>query len=168
LGAAPLRGRREAPVVSIRVNGEERQAPEAGRNLLSYLRYDLGLTGTKYGCGDGLCGACTVLVDGQPLRACMATVGTVSGGSITTIEGLAQDGELHPVQQAFVEESAMQCGYCIPGFVMAVVGLLSREARPSSAQVREALAENMCRCGTYQRIERAVERAAQRMSGGQR
>jgi len=149
-------------VISVTVNGEAREAEEAQRNLLSYLRFDLGLTGSKYGCGEGLCGACTVLVDGQPLRSCMTTVGAVAGGSITTIEGLARDGELHPVQQAFVDESAMQCGYCIPGFIMAAAGLLSREPRPSSAQIREALAENMCRCGTYQRIQRAVEAAAQR------
>jgi aerobic-type carbon monoxide dehydrogenase small subunit (CoxS/CutS family) len=152
-------------VVSLRVNGKDQQAPDAGRNLLSYLRYDLGLTGTKYGCSEGLCGACTVLVDGQPLRSCTSTVGAVAGGSVTTIEGLAQDGELHPVQQAFVEESAMQCGYCVPGFIMTAVALLSREAQPSPAQVREALAENMCRCGTYQRIQRAVERAAEIVSG---
>ena len=151
-------------MISIHVNGEVREAPDPRRNLLSYLRYDLGLTGSKYGCGEGLCGACTVLVDGRPLRACMATVATVGGGSVTTIEGLARDGVLHPVQQAFIEESAMQCGYCIPGFIMSTVGLLSREARPTSAQVREALAENMCRCGTYQRIERAVGNAALTMS----
>lgn len=150
----------------IRVNGEVRQVPDPNRNLLSYIRYDVGLTGTKYGCGEGLCGACTVLVDGQPLRSCMTTVGAVVGGSITTIEGLAQDGRLHPVQEAFVEEQAMQCGYCIPGFIMTAVGLLSREARPSSAQIREALAENICRCGTYVRIQRAVERAAEKMAGG--
>jgi nicotinate dehydrogenase subunit A len=151
---------------SIRINGEVQQAPESSRNLLSYIRYDLGLTGTKYGCGEGLCGACTILVDGQPLRTCMTTVGAVAGGSITTIEGLAQDGVLHPVQQAFIEESAMQCGYCIPGFIMTAVGLLGRESAPSSTQVREALAENMCRCGTYLRIERAVGRAATMMAGG--
>ena len=147
-------------MLSVTVNGEEHDAPEPGRNLLSFLRFDLGLTGSKYGCGEGLCGACTVLVDGQPLRACMATVGSVVGGLLTTIEGLAQNGDLHPVQQAFVDESAMQCGYCIPGFIMAAVGLLDRDASPSSAQIREALAENMCRCGTYMRIQRAVERAA--------
>jgi aerobic-type carbon monoxide dehydrogenase small subunit (CoxS/CutS family) len=146
---------------TLAVNGEERSAPNPQRNLLSYLRFDLGLTGTKYGCGEGLCGACTVLVDGQPLRACMTAVGAVLGGSITTIEGLARDGELHPLQQAFIDESAMQCGYCIPGFIMSAAGLLNRDARPSQAQIREALAENMCRCGTYQRILRAVERAAE-------
>ena len=152
-------------MVSIQVNGEARQAPGRERNLLSYLRYDLGLTGTKYGCGEGLCGACTVLVDGQALRACQTTVGEVAGGSITTIEGLAQDTALHPVQQAFIDESAMQCGYCTPGFIMAAVALLSRERRPGSDQIREALAENMCRCGTYQRIQRAIERAARLQEG---
>lgn len=147
-------------MVALQVNGEERTAQDGARNLLSFLRFDLGLTGTKYGCGEGLCGSCTVLVDGQPLRACMTTVGAVAGGSLTTIEGLAQNGELHPVQSAFVEESAMQCGYCIPGFIMTAVGLLNREPNASSAQIREALAENMCRCGTYQRIQYAVERAS--------
>ncbi len=151
-------------MASVIVNGQEREAANPQRNLLSYLRYDLGLTGTKYGCGEGLCGSCTVLVDGRPLRSCMATVGAVAGGSITTIEGLASDGQLHPVQQAFVEESAMQCGYCIPGFIMSAIGLLNRERAPSAAQVREALAEHMCRCGTYMRIQRAIERAAERMA----
>jgi aerobic-type carbon monoxide dehydrogenase small subunit (CoxS/CutS family) len=145
---------------AIEVNGKQHETTEPRRNLLSYLRFDLGLTGTKYGCGEGLCGACTVLVDGQPLRSCMTTVGAVAGGSITTIEGLAHDGALHPVQQAFVDEAAMQCGYCIPGFIMSSAALLSRERHPTTAQVREALAEHICRCGTYQRIQRAVERAA--------
>src|SRR5919198_785280 len=105
--------------MTLTVNGEAHEAPNPRRNLLSYLRFDLGLTGTKYGCGEGLCGACTVLVDGQPLKSCMSTVGAVAGGSITTVEGVASDGSLHPVQQAFIDESAMQCGYCIPGFIMA-------------------------------------------------
>lgn len=158
---------------SVNVNGERREAPRGDRNLLSFLRFDLGLTGTKYGCGEGLCGACTVLVDGQPLRSCMTTVGAVAGGDVTTIEGLSSGEtfeELHPVQQAFVDEQAMQCGYCIPGFVMGTVGLLNRESAPSNAQIREALAEHMCRCGTYVRIERAVQRAAETLrsqSGGE-
>ena len=147
-------------MASVTVNGEAREPAPPGRNLLSYLRFDLGLTGSKYGCGEGLCGACTVLVDGLPLRSCMTTVDAVAGGEITTIEGLARDGELHAVQQAFVDQSAMQCGYCIPGFIMTAVGLLNREANPTSPQIREALAENICRCGTYQRIERAVAQAA--------
>jgi aerobic-type carbon monoxide dehydrogenase small subunit (CoxS/CutS family) len=147
-------------VISLHVNGERREAPESRRNLLSYLRFDLGLTGTKYGCGEGLCGACTVLVDGQVLRACLATVGSVAGGHLTTIEGLASGEVLHPVQQAFVDLSAAQCGYCIPGFVMSAVALLSRVPQPDSGQIREALSENMCRCGTYLRIEQAVLRAS--------
>ncbi len=161
---------------SVTVNGEVHDAPRLDRNLLSYLRYDLGLTGSKYGCGEGLCGACTVLVDGTPLQACMSTVGAVIGGELTTIEGLAQygrqsggqngdqngdqPGELHPVQQAFIAEQAMQCGYCIPGFIMTTVGLLGREPHPSRGTIREALSEHICRCGAYQRIEKAVERAA--------
>ena len=147
-------------MVALTVNGATTDAPDPRRNLLSFLRFDLGLTGTKYGCGEGLCGACTVLVDGQPLRACMATVAAVAGGALTTIEGIGDSENLHPVQAAFVAESAMQCGYCIPGFVMASVALLERLPAPSAAEVREALAENMCRCGTYPRIERAVLRAA--------
>jgi aerobic-type carbon monoxide dehydrogenase small subunit (CoxS/CutS family) len=146
--------------MEVTVNGEERDAPNMRRNLLSYLRFDLGLTGTKFGCGEGLCGACTVLVDGQPLKACQTTVGAVAGGAITTIEGVAKGAALHAVQQAFIEESAMQCGYCIPGFIMTAIGLLERDSRPSRDTVREALSGNLCRCGTYQRIERAVLRAA--------
>jgi aerobic-type carbon monoxide dehydrogenase small subunit (CoxS/CutS family) len=147
-------------MVALRINGEVREADDPSRNLLSYIRFDAGLTGTKYGCGEGVCGACTVLLDGQPVRACMTTVGAVAGGSITTVEGLAADGTLHPVQRAFVEEQAMQCGYCIPGFIMTSVALLNRVSRPDRATIREALSQNMCRCGTYQRIERAVARAA--------
>jgi aerobic-type carbon monoxide dehydrogenase small subunit (CoxS/CutS family) len=153
-------------MVTVRINGEPYETDDASRNLLSFIRFDAGLTGTKYGCGEGLCGACTVIVDGQALRACMSTVGAVAGGSITTIEGLATDGALHPVQQAFVEESAMQCGYCIPGFIMTSVALLNRNARPAESQVREALSLNICRCCTYQRILSAVERASEKMADG--
>ena len=153
-------------MVTVRINGEPYETDDASRNLLSFIRFDAGLTGTKYGCGEGLCGACTVIVDGQALRACMSTVGAVAGGSITTIEGLASDGALHPVQQAFVEESAMQCGYCIPGFIMTSVALLNRNANPAESQVREALSLNICRCCTYQRILSAVERASDKMAEG--
>lgn len=148
---------------SLWINGEPYEARGRNRNLLSFIRFDAGLTGTKYGCGEGLCGACTVLVDGQPLQSCMSTVGAVAGGSITTIEGVAGDGRLHPVQRAFVEESAMQCGYCIPGFIMTAIGLLARERSPSVDTIREALSGNLCRCGTYLRIERAIQRAAGEM-----
>lgn len=157
-GRGRERGLNAARIV---VNGDEREAPDAARNLLSYLRFDLGLTGTKYGCGEGSCGACTVLADGQPLRACETTVGAVAGASITTIEGLAAGEDLHPLQRAFIEESAMQCGYCIPGFIMAGAGLLRRQPRPSALEIREALSQNVCRCGAYMRIQRAVLRAAE-------
>ena len=155
-------------MVSVQINGSPHDVADAARNLLSYLRFDVGLTGTKYGCGEGLCGACTVLVDGQPMRSCLTTVGAVAGGSITTIEGLAAGGTLHPVQQAFIEETAFQCGYCTPGFIMTAVGLLEREPCPNAGQVREALADNICRCGAYQRIELAVQRAANALAEGQR
>jgi aerobic-type carbon monoxide dehydrogenase small subunit (CoxS/CutS family) len=148
-------------MASITINGVVHEPSDTTCNLLSFIRYELGLTGTKYGCGEGLCGACTILVDGQPLRSCETVVESVLGSSITTIEDLATDGRLHPVQQAFVEASAMQCGYCIPGFVLTAAALLSREAKPDAAQIKEALAENMCRCGTYQRILRAVQRASE-------
>ncbi len=150
-------------MVTFHINGEERQADDPERNLLSYIRFDLGLTGSKYACGEGLCGACTVLVDGQLTRACTTTVGAVAGGSITTIEGLADGDRLHPVQQAFVEENAMQCGYCIPGFVLSTVALLARQPHPSDGEIREALGSHICRCGSYNRIERAVSRAAELM-----
>ena len=150
-------------MVTLNVNGKERQAPDPERNLLSYLRFDLGLTGTKYSCGEGLCGACTVLVDGQTTRSCTTTVGAVAGGDIVTIEGLAQGDVLHPVQQAFVEENAMQCGYCIPGFVLSAVALLNRQPHPSTVEIRESLGSLVCRCGSYVRLERAVTRAAELM-----
>jgi aerobic-type carbon monoxide dehydrogenase small subunit (CoxS/CutS family) len=154
--------------MEIRVNGELHTVADPRRNLLSFLRFDLGLTGTKYGCGEGLCGSCTVLVDGQVLRTCLSNTGAVAGGELRTIEGLASPSnadaielaDLHPVQAAFVEETALQCGYCTPGFIMTAVALLEREPHPSRQQVREALSENMCRCGAYQRIEDAVMRAA--------
>ena len=130
---------------TVTVNGEEQDTPKSQRNLLSYLRFDLGLTGTKYGCGEGLCGACTVLVDGQPVRSCMTTVGAVAGGSITTIEGLATDERAASGSaRRSSQESAMQCGYCIPGFIMASVGLLRSESTPSPAtDPRGALREHL-------------------------
>lgn len=150
-------------MLTFHINGEERQAEDPERNLLSYLRFDLGLTGSKYACGEGLCGACTVLVDGQLTRSCTTTVGAVAGGTIITIEGLADGDRLHPVQQAFVEENAMQCGYCIPGFVLSTVALLTRQPHPTNGEIREALGSHICRCGSYNRIERAVSRAAELM-----
>jgi|TARA_B110000263_G_C15297574_1_gene506329 aerobic-type carbon monoxide dehydrogenase small subunit (CoxS/CutS family) len=141
----------------IIVNNVSHNIKNLKRNLLSFLRFDLGLTGTKLGCGEGLCGACTILVDGQPLKSCMSTVSAVIEGSITTIEGLADGEILHPVQEAFIEQSAMQCGYCIPGFIMNITALFNREKSPTREQAIEALSENICRCGTYSRILKVVE-----------
>jgi aerobic-type carbon monoxide dehydrogenase small subunit (CoxS/CutS family) len=119
------------------------------------------LTGTKYGCGEGQCGACTVLIDGQAARACLTEAGAVAGKAITTIEGLEQNGRLHPLQEAFLAEDAMQCGYCIPGMLMAGAGLLKKNPQPGEAEIRRALEGNICRCGSHPRILAAMKRAVQ-------
>jgi len=151
--------------MTFRVNGTERKvAVEGSRSLLSVLRTELGLTGTKFGCGEGQCGACTVLVDDQAVRSCVTPMSAVAGRSVTTIEGLARNGKLHPVQQAFLDTQAIQCGYCTPGMIMTTVSLLRRNPRPSEAQIRDALAGNLCRCAVYVRILAAVQLAAQKMS----
>ena len=133
---------------------------EPERSLLSVLREELGLTGAKPGCGEGVCGACTVLVDGEPVRSCITLAIDVAGRAVTTVEGLARDGMLHPVQRAFVEEGAMQCGYCTPGMILGVASLLEKSPDPDEALIRESLAGNVCRCCTYPRIVRALRRAA--------
>jgi carbon-monoxide dehydrogenase small subunit len=130
------------------------------RTLLQVLRDDLDLVGVKYGCGTGECGACTVLADGRPLLSCLTLAATMHGRSITTIAGLEKNGDLHPVQQAFVEEHAIQCGYCTPGMVLKTVGLLSETPDPSEAEIREYLEGNICRCTGYAKIVRAVQKAA--------
>jgi len=137
----------------------ELDAP-SGSTLLSALRNDLGLTGTRFGCGHGICGACVVLVDGDARPACKLSVDEAVGTRVVTIEGLDGDGGLHPVQRAFLEEDALQCGYCTSGMVMAAVALLARMSRPSDDIVREALASHLCRCGVYGRVLRAVRRAS--------
>jgi len=124
------------------------------------LREELDLTGTKYGCGEGQCGACTVLVDSQPKRSCLIKVAAVAGKSVLTIEGLEKDGRLHPLQQAFLDADAMQCGYCTAGMILAGVALLDRAADPAEADIAHALEGNLCRCGTYPRIVAAVRAAA--------
>jgi aerobic-type carbon monoxide dehydrogenase small subunit (CoxS/CutS family) len=134
------------------------------RHLLYALREELGLTGTKYGCGEGECGACKVLMDGVAVRACQTPLGEAVGHSITTIEGLAHGEPLHPVQQAFVEAGAFQCGFCTPGMIIAAAALLARSPRPSDAEVRASLDGNLCRCGGYLRILDAVQRASRRLS----
>jgi aerobic-type carbon monoxide dehydrogenase small subunit (CoxS/CutS family) len=150
--------------LELKVNGVSRTVDAtARRTLLGVLREDLDLTGSKYGCGEGKCGACTVLVDGRPARSCLLQLEAAAGKEITTIEGLEKDGKLHPVQDAFLAAGAMQCAYCISGMVLAVVALLSESPRPDDAQIVRALDGNICRCGTYPRIVEAVRIAAKAM-----
>lgn len=145
----------------LTVNGVRRRLEaDPERILLAVLREDLDLTGTKYGCGEGQCGACTVLVDGRATRSCRTRLGAVAGKSVTTIEGLETDGHLHPLQQAFLDAGAMQCGFCTAGMIVAGAALLAGRADPSEAEVRHALEGNVCRCGTYTRIVAAVRAAA--------
>lgn len=152
------------PRFSLQINGRTHEVEgQPDDSLLSVLRYDLGLTGSKFGCGEGHCGACTVLVDGQTTRSCVTGIGRIAGKPITTIEGLADGEQLHPVQQAFLEAEAFQCGYCTPGMVMAAVGLLRANANPSAQDIARVLDRNVCRCGTFPRIVRAVQQAARRM-----
>lgn len=134
----------------------------AGTRLLGVLRDDLGLTGARYGCGHGICGACFVLVDGVASAACMLDAATLDGRHIVTIEGLAREGELHPVQRAFVEEDAMQCGACTAGMLVSAAALLARTPSPGDDEIRAALAPHLCRCGVYLRAVRAVKKAAMR------
>jgi aerobic-type carbon monoxide dehydrogenase small subunit (CoxS/CutS family) len=146
---------------TLTLNGVAREVDVPRRTtLLGVLRDDLGLTGTRFGCGMGQCGACFVLADGRAVASCLMGVEEAAGHEITTIEGLASGDTLHPVQAAFVAEDAMQCGYCTSGMVISAAALLARTSRPSAAEIREALAPNLCRCGVYQRAISAVERAA--------
>lgn len=148
----------------FRVNGRAHEADgEPGDSLLSVLRYELDLTGSKFGCGEGHCGACTVLVDNQAVRSCVTSLNAAQGKNISTIEGLAAGERLHPVQQAFLEVEAFQCGYCTPGMVMATVSLLRANPDPSEADIAKVLDRNVCRCGTYPRIVQAIRLAARRM-----
>ena len=146
--------------IELEVNGRRHHIDvEPSRTLLSVLRGELGLTGTKYGCGEGQCGACTVLLGNHAVRSCTTPV-SAAGAPITTIEGLEREGRLHPVQQAFLDEGAMQCGYCTPGMIMAAVNLLRANAAPNEQQIVAGMQGNVCRCGTYPRIVAAVQRAA--------
>ncbi len=148
------------PAIKLIVNGTPHTVEvEPDTPLLWVLRETLGLTGTKYGCGAGLCGTCTVLLDGEPVRSCRLAAAQVVDRSITTIEGLSPDGS-HPVQRAWLEEQVTQCGYCQPGQILAAAALLAKNPDPSDAEIDGALAANLCRCGTYPRIRRAVHRAA--------
>jgi carbon-monoxide dehydrogenase small subunit len=146
--------------IAVTVNGESRQAEVEPRELLVYfLREQLGLTGTNVGCDTSSCGACTVLLGGESVKSCTVLAVQADGAEVTTIEGLAQNGELHPVQRAFHEQHALQCGYCTPGMVMAAVSLLAEQPSPSEADIRQALEGNLCRCTGYHNIVKAVQAA---------
>ena len=148
--------------VAITVNGTLREAEVEPRQLLAYfLRDQLGLTGTNVGCDTSSCGACTVLVDGESVKSCTVLAVQADGADVTTIEGLAENGELHPVQQAFHEQHALQCGYCTPGFVLATISLLRENANPSEDEIRQGLEGNLCRCTGYHNIVKAVQAAAE-------
>jgi aerobic-type carbon monoxide dehydrogenase small subunit (CoxS/CutS family) len=135
-------------------------------SLLTILRDKLDLTGTKYGCGEGVCGACTVLVEGKPIPSCITTVGSVENKKILTIEGLDQNGKLHPVQKAFLEEDVFQCAYCAPGMILSSVALLDKNPGSSEEEIISYMNRNICRCGTYPRITKAIKRAAATMAKG--
>jgi aerobic-type carbon monoxide dehydrogenase small subunit (CoxS/CutS family) len=153
-------------IVSLHVNGSDRAIDADGeRTLLSVLRDDLELTGCKYGCGEGRCGACTVLVDGQPARSCTTRVSAVAGKQISTIEGLADGDTLDPLQQAFLDHDAMQCGFCTPGMIMSAAALLNDRPNPWHDEIVRHMIGNVCRCGTYARIVTAIEQAAKSRPG---
>lgn len=150
-----------ARVTALNVNGKKRTVDvDSGVSLLSILRDDLDLTGTKYGCGEGRCGACSVLLDGQLTRSCVTPVGRAAGKQITTIEGLEKDGKLHPLQEAFIKADAMQCAFCTSGMIMSAKALLGRNARPSREEIVSFMNRNICRCGVYQRIVEAIQMAS--------
>ncbi|MCU0362754.1 MAG: (2Fe-2S)-binding protein [Bacteroidales bacterium] len=137
-------------------------------SLLWVIRDKCGLTGTKFGCGMGFCGSCTVLIDNEPVRSCSMTVGEAKGKKIVTIEGLAKNGKLHPLQKAFVENDALQCGFCTPGMIMNATGLLMKNPSPTTLQIKEGMEDNLCRCGAHVRIIDAVHAAAKEMKGGKK
>ena len=144
--------------VSLRVDSD--------RPLLWLLRTDLGLTGTKFGCGEGLCGACTVLINNEAVPACQMTVKAVAGSDVRTIEGLAKNGQLHPIQEAFVAHDALQCGFCTPGMILKAYGLLVSNPAPTRQQIIDGMEDNLCRCGAHVRIVEAIQTAARALKGG--
>lgn len=150
--------------IQFKLNGKPtRLRVDANRTLLWVLRTDFALTGTKYGCGEGLCGACTVMLDKEAIRSCQLRMQDVAGKEVTTIEGLAQNDKLHPLQQAFMEHDALQCGFCTPGMILNAHGLLLKNPRPSAAEIIAGMDDNLCRCGAHQRIVQAIHSA---MTGG--
>jgi len=155
--------------IRFRLNGKHVSLEvDPSRFLLWVLRTDLGLTGAKYGCGEGHCGACTVLVNRRAVRSCRLPLQAVAGKEVSTVEGLATDGQLHALQKAFVEHDALQCGYCTPGMIMNAYGLLLNTPRPSRNQIIQLMEGNLCRCGAHRRIIQAIETAAKEMGGTER
>ena len=153
--------------IKFQLNGKATEALiDSTQTLLWVLRNHFGLTGTKFGCGMGFCGACTVLIDNEPVRSCQLSVGDAAGKNIVTVEGLAVNGKLHPVQKAFVEHDALQCGFCTPGMIMNATGLLMKNPAPSVQQIKEGMENNLCRCGAHMRIIEAVQTASKEMKGG--
>ena len=156
-----------AETIKFKLNGQEKTIElTRERSLLWVIRTDYELTGTKYGCGMGHCGACTVLVNKKPVRACMVTADYVDGRDVVTIEGLRQNGELNPVQKAFVDHESLQCGFCTPGMIMNATGLLYENPEPSRSEIIEVMEENLCRCGSYGRIIDAIQSASKAVKGG--
>lgn len=150
-----------ARITALNVNGKKRSVDvDSSVPLLTVLRDELDLTGSKYGCGEGRCGACTVLLDGQITRSCLTQVGRAAGKKITTIEGLEKDGKLHPLQEAFIKADAMQCAFCTSGMIMAANALLSKNPRPGRDEIVSYMSRNVCRCGVYQRIVEAIQIAS--------
>jgi len=153
--------------IKFQLNGKATEALiDSTQTLLWVLRNHFGLTGTKFGCGMGFCGACTVLIDNEPVRSCQLSVGDAAGKNIVTVEGLAANGKLHPVQKAFVKHDALQCGFCTPGMIMNATGLLMKNPAPSVQQIKEGMENNLCRCGAHVRIIEAVQTASEEMKGG--
>ena len=153
--------------IRFKLNGREAElVTDPNQILLWVLRNHFGLTGTKYGCGIGFCGACTVLIDDEPVRSCMIPVSDVAGKNVVTIEGLTTDEKLHPVQQAFIDHDALQCGFCTPGMVLTAVGMLGKNPSPTREEIINGLEDNLCRCGAHARIVDAVKDAAESMKGG--
>ena len=153
--------------LSFILNGKKTEVLiDTSQTLLWVLRNHFGLTGTKYGCGNGFCGACTVLIDNEPVRSCQLAVGDVAGKNVITIEGLEKRGRLHPVQKAFIENEALQCGFCTPGMILTAVGLLARNPSPTRQQIIDGMEDNLCRCGSHNRIIDAIEGASKEMKGG--
>jgi carbon-monoxide dehydrogenase small subunit len=153
--------------IKFQLNGKKTEAMiDPTQTLLWVLRNHFGLTGTKFGCGMGFCGACTILIDNEPVRSCQLSIGDAAGKNVVTIEGLAIKGKLHPVQEAFVKHDALQCGYCTPGMIMNATGLLIKNPAPTVQEIKEGMENNLCRCGAHMRIIEAVQTASKEMKGG--